>query len=785
MKTKIISVLLIFTIILSATAFVASATENVVMSGEYGENLMWDFNEETGTLTISGNGDMYECSTSEMPWQEVLYDRIKAVVVSDGVTSICDGAFIDFPELTDITIGNDVKTIGRYAFAYSASLTEVTIPDSVTSVANEAFGYCDLLKKINVGSGLQSMDAGTTYCSFNIESITVSSQNPYLSNDENGVLFNKDKTVLLIYPSAKIDTEYTIPDGVKTVQYGAFHFAQSLKSIKAPDSIETIGSNAFYACTNLTDFSIPRNAVTINDLAFLDCKLKNITLPESLKNLGYGVFKTCADVKTVYIPSSLKFIDNQNFSGCTSVTDVYYGGNEEEWNKIEIGNDNEPILNATIHFNHTHSYAEAVEIEAECNKKGLKSFSCDCGHYYTEDIPEIDHTESDWTYKSDSVFVKICSECQEEYDSLTAEISLDKSEIKLAANQNATLKAIVTDGIAVDVEFVSADETVAKVDSYGYISGIGVGQTTVTANIVGTDMTASCNVIVTPAVYNAVWIIDGNEIVCETEEGAEINVPDIPEKEGYVFVGWIPEVPSEMPSHNLTFTAVFNSISKSEEFNVTAIYSPEAFDEPVSLDVKEIEGEREPGGVYMVDGQYYEQIGLYNIKTGNADSGVVQPNEGHTVTISIPIPEEYKNRTGFIIYHRFVNGGREQLSTSVGTIRVENGCLVFKVSKFSEFELLVVTDSIKIKTLPAKTVYAFAEDIDLSGIVITYTNTDGEETVITDAENLTVSGYDSRKTGTQTITVNYGNCTDTFEVTVRYTFWQWIIRILTFGLFKF
>ena len=278
MKTKIISVLLIFTIIFSATAFIASATENDVTSGEYGENLMWDFDEETGTLSISGNGDMYECSTSERPWK-FLYDRIKAVVVSDGVTRISDGAFIDFPELTDITIGKNVKTIGRYAFAYCTSLTEITIPDSVTSIAAEAFGYCDIFKKINIGSGLESLDVGPFVYSFKLENITVSPQNPYLSIDEHGVLFDKDKTVLLVYPTGKPDTEYTIPDSVTTVNYGAFHFAQNLISIKAPNSIKSIGSNAFYACTNLTDFSIPRNTVTINDLAFVGCKLKNITLP--------------------------------------------------------------------------------------------------------------------------------------------------------------------------------------------------------------------------------------------------------------------------------------------------------------------------------------------------------------------------------------------------------------------------------------------------------------------------------------------------------------------------
>ena len=152
-----------------------------------------------------------------------------------------------------------------------------------------------------------------------------------------------------------------------------------------------------------------------------------------------------------------------------------------------------------------------------------------------------------------------------------------------------------------------------------------------------------------------------------------------------------------------------------------------------------------------------------------------------------------------MIYHRFVDGGREQLSTTNGTLKVENGYLVFDVTKFSEFEVFVKTDkpaepetpvekvtpSINITTPPNKTTYAYAEDIDLTGIRVVYTNSDGEKKVVTNPKHLSVSGYDSRKTGTQTVTVSYGKCTDTFEVTVRYTFWQWILRIFTFGLLKF
>lgn len=255
--------------------------------------------------------------------------------------------------------------------------------------------------------------------------------------------------------------------------------------------------------------------------------------------------------------------------------------------------------------------------------------------------------------------------------------------------------------------------------------------------------------------------------------------------DGCEFTGWSPEIPETMPSHGLMFTAKFNEVTKSDKYDVSASYEEGCFDEDVTLDVNEIETEREPGGVYMVEGKYYDQVGLYNIKALNGSSDIVQPNDGYKVTIRIALPEAYRNQKEFVIYHRFVGGGREQLSTAAGTVRVENGYLIFEVESFSEFEILVPTASIKVVSAPAKTVYRYGEDIDLTGINVVYTDDEGKTKTVTDTSLLTVSGYDSKEIGKQTVTVSYGQHRDTFEVEVKYSFWQWLIRILFLGLIKF
>ncbi len=434
-----------------------------------------------------------------------------------------------------------------------------------------------------------------------------------------------------------------------------------------------------------------------------------------------------------------------------------------------------------------HNVTEEIMKEPTCSEEGKKIITChECNIVEEVTLEKLPHTFGSWEYSGGNTFTGICSVCGEGFDEIEVNISLPEEKTALIKGTTVSLKATVTENITDDIVYSSSDKNVVTVDENGNITAVGGGEAVVTAKINGTQIIDSCVVNVVLNKYSVIWLVDGVEYqISIFEEGKEITLPEPPVKDGFEFVGWTPEIPDAMPSANISFQAVFKVVTKSEEFDVSATYSADAFDESISLDVNEIEGDREPGGVYMVEGKYYDQVGLYNIKAVNENSDVVQPNEGHTVTLRIPIPEAYKNRTAFVIYHRFVDGGREQLSTANGTLKVENGYLVFDISSFSEFEVLAFAPSIKIVREPVKTVYSFGEEIDLTGIKVIFISSDGTEKVVTKTEYLTVSDYDSSKIGTQTVTVKYGNYSDTLKVKVRYTFWQWITKILTFGLIRF
>lgn len=101
-------------------------------------------------------------------------------------------------------------TIGNSAFNNCGSLTSVTVPESVVRIMTFAFADCESLEKIIV------------------------SGNNKIYTDNDGVLFNKNKMTLVQYPAGKTETEYSVPDTVKTIGMGAFIYCKNLKSVKTP-----------------------------------------------------------------------------------------------------------------------------------------------------------------------------------------------------------------------------------------------------------------------------------------------------------------------------------------------------------------------------------------------------------------------------------------------------------------------------------------------------------------------------------------------------------------------
>ena len=258
---KIVSIFLSIVMLISITAGLEMTANAKELTGDCGVNVKYKLDTSTGVLTIFGTGKMKDyLYGSVAPWYSDS-SSVKTVEIKSGVTSI-----------------------GDYAFQYCGSLTSITIPDSVTSIGNSAFSDCDSLTSITVDGNNQN----------------------YYSQD--GVLFNKDKTVLIQYPIGNTRTSYTIPNSVTSIGNGAFYDCHSLTSITIPNSVTSIGGSAFEGCSILT----------------------SIIIPNSVTSIGYRAFSYCNSLKV-----------------------VYYSGSDNEWNNISIADGNYYLLNATIHYNST------------------------------------------------------------------------------------------------------------------------------------------------------------------------------------------------------------------------------------------------------------------------------------------------------------------------------------------------------------------------------------------------------------------------------------------------
>ena len=145
-----------------------------------------------------------------------------------------------------------------------------------------------------------------------------------------------------------------IPDSVTSIGSGAFSGCSSLSSVNIPEGVTSIGNSAFSDCCSLITINIPDSVTSIGGSTFYNCSsLKSVDIPDGVTNILDYAFYGCSSLTGLNIPSSVANIGYSAFDGCTSLQDVYYPGTEEQWQKIEISNYNEPLLNATIHFGRT------------------------------------------------------------------------------------------------------------------------------------------------------------------------------------------------------------------------------------------------------------------------------------------------------------------------------------------------------------------------------------------------------------------------------------------------
>lgn len=284
------------------------------------------------TVTSIGNFAFYNCS------------KLTNIKLSNNLTSIGNSAFKN-TSISDLVIPNSVTTIGSQAFHLCSALKSITMPslEQFNSIRHLAYYFGPKLSSST--TSLPSSYPSSLYYRIktsgtgpavyvipkSLEYISISSGtiNSYLFCSLSSVATINvadctiDSSEYLFYGCSNLTklnlpTAYPIADSM-------FSECSSITNVVIPDGTKTIGYGAFSGCSSLTNVTIPNGVESIGSAAFNICRLiTSITLPDTLKIIGSSAFASTS-ISNVTIPSSVVHIGNYAFSGTPFLKSIYSG----------------------------------------------------------------------------------------------------------------------------------------------------------------------------------------------------------------------------------------------------------------------------------------------------------------------------------------------------------------------------------------------------------------------------------------------------------------------------
>lgn len=162
-----------------------------------------------------------------------------------------------------------VKAIGTYAFAHDDMIETFTLSEGIIALEQESIFGCHSLRELHLPAslGLTSENSDSSIVTgltcvpescVKLELITVPEKSEILTVQDR-VLYNKNMTELLYYPTGKKGETYTIPDGVKSIGGSSFLDNSYLKKVTMPDTVTYIGYWAFCDDSALQEINISAN----------------------------------------------------------------------------------------------------------------------------------------------------------------------------------------------------------------------------------------------------------------------------------------------------------------------------------------------------------------------------------------------------------------------------------------------------------------------------------------------------------------------------------------------
>ncbi|MGN1478488.1 MAG: leucine-rich repeat protein [Acutalibacteraceae bacterium] len=482
-----------------------------------------------------GTGTMQDYSTSYSsisatchqytPWY-ISREKLKEIVIEDGVQNIGSCAFYDCTGLTIVTISDSVTSIDNNAFYNCYGLKELTMPCSAKIYNSKSTFYnCKNIKKVTLtkGSGIMqnfgsSTDISSSETYYGYTPWFVSSINLNEVVIEDGVMNIGDRAFF----SCNELINLTIPDSVTSIGYAAFLGCNKLTSIKIGESITRIGGLAFNSCYSVTSIIVDSNntvydsrdncnAIIETETNTLIQGCKNTTIPDSVTSIGEYAFEGYMSLTKMVIPYSVNSIGKSAFANCNALSELII------YNRNFTFADNATSKKTTI-YGFTGSTAETY-----ANEKGLSFIAIDDTHIH---IPDNDATVTAPTCTEQGYTTYICSLCGESYIAdYTEPLNHPHKTWRVTKNPTATSTGLMIE--TCDLCGAKTGEMEIPMLIPNYVTGITVSPNNLALNV---GDTANITALITPDTAenkNVIWSSSDTDIATVSDGVVTANTPGV------------------------------------------------------------------------------------------------------------------------------------------------------------------------------------------------------------------------------------------------------------------
>lgn len=260
--------------------------------------------------------------------------QFSEIVFPDGLTSIGASAFQNCKKLLNIEMPNSIYQIGNFVFWGCLSLNNVTLSDNVVRIPSYSFRECSSLREFTIGKSVSEISDDAFPGCVLLQKFNVDAENKWYCSQD-GVLYSKDMSNLIVCPTAYYSANFFVPDGVSKISDNAFYHCLNIEKITLPESLSEIGNTAFAGCKNLESIIMPTHLDAIGYMAFSGCaKLGSLVIPEGVSVIQMSLADGCSKLSFLSLPKSIKEIENYAFSGCKSLKNIRC--NIDDANKLYV-----------------------------------------------------------------------------------------------------------------------------------------------------------------------------------------------------------------------------------------------------------------------------------------------------------------------------------------------------------------------------------------------------------------------------------------------------------------